>query len=127
MLHTEYYRDGTPCECDVLYKELHPFGSFLWKEIPYINNKRQGIQKIYYESGALRGEVILVNDYRQSISKTYYESGALLSYRIFIDDREHGKGKQYTETGILEEECVYFHGKYMKTAFGGMVPVENFV
>ena len=87
MTHTEYYKDGTPCECDEMKRFYNCFvGDATW-ETPYINGCRNGIEKYYYDSGALRGIIPYVNDKRHGIQKRYYESGALCNETLWIDGR----------------------------------------
>ena len=85
MIHTEYYKDGTPCECGIKkrYFGYYASGALAW-EVPYVNGKKNGVYKEYYESGALKWEIPYVNDKRHGMQKRYYESGALCEENLWI-------------------------------------------
>jgi hypothetical protein len=84
MIHTEYYKDGTPCECEEMKRYNCAIGGATW-EMPYVNGKKNGVYKEYYESGALKWESSYVNDKRHGMQKRYYESGALCDEFLWID------------------------------------------
>jgi len=60
MIHTEYYKDGTPCECDEMQRFRNDSGD-ISGETPCVNGKKHGIEKQYYSSGALEWETPYVN------------------------------------------------------------------
>ena len=55
-------------------RDYHSNGK-LWEEIPYKNNKREGIGKWYYENGDLVNEIPYKNDKREGMTKWYYRNG----------------------------------------------------
>jgi hypothetical protein len=78
MIHTEYYKDGTTCECDEMKRFYNCTIVGATLETPYINGKANGIEKLYfYDSGALWSTTPHVNNKRHGIQKRYYESGLL--------------------------------------------------
>ena len=54
-MHKEYYKDGTPCECDEM-KRVYFVSEALRSETPYVNGKKHGNERCYYRSGALEKE-----------------------------------------------------------------------
>ena len=84
MLHTEYYKDGTPCECEEMKRFYNcSVGDVMW-ETPYINGKVHGTERVYYDSGALRSTILYVNDRRHGVQKMFLESGALCEETLWI-------------------------------------------
>nr|WP_257006984.1 hypothetical protein [Helicobacter pullorum] len=53
--------------------------------MPFVDDKANGIQKEYYESGELQVETPWVDDKINGIVKTYYENGELKE-EIFDDE-----------------------------------------
>jgi antitoxin component YwqK of YwqJK toxin-antitoxin module len=74
MIHTEYYKDGSPCECDEMHREYY---EALISETPYVNGKKHGKAKGYYASGALKYVIPYINGKIHGIEKQYFESGVL--------------------------------------------------
>ena len=60
-----------------------------------MNGKNHGIEKEYYESGALSQETSYVNGKIHGIRKNYYESGALRRETPFKNGVKHGLVKCY--------------------------------
>ena len=75
--------------------------------IPYKNDKREGLMKRYYESGALHLEAPFKNDKRDGLSKQYYESGAIHLEVPLKNDKGEGLSKEYYESGSLKQEATY--------------------
>ena len=61
-----------------------------------------GVQKEYYESGALLSETPYVNDKRHGVQKEYYENGEIKEERIYVNDELKGT-INYDETGQIVE------------------------
>jgi hypothetical protein len=96
MIHTEYYKDGTPCECDKMVRFSIDYVTW---ETPYINGKRNGTERAYYD----------------------YDSGNLRSMIPYINGKRHGIGKRYLESGLLEKEDLWIRNiSYNR-------PMENFL
>ena len=67
-----------------------------------MNGKKYGIEKRYYESGALEREVPYKNGKKHGIEKTYYESGVLQLETPYVNGKMHGikRGYDKEKTGI---------------------------
>jgi antitoxin component YwqK of YwqJK toxin-antitoxin module len=65
-----------------------------------VNGKLHGIEKDYYESGALQLETPRVNDSIYGIAKTYYESGTLHWETPYVNGDRHGVAKSYGKDNI---------------------------
>ena len=85
MIHTEYYKDGTPCECDEI-KRGHYASGTLWYEAPYVNGKHHGITKEYYKSGDLEWETPYVKGKWHGIEKRYTGHGILKKEFLWLND-----------------------------------------
>ena len=70
-------------------------------EIPYKNDKIEGIAKVYFENGKLKIETPFKNGKIEGIEKWYYENGNLASETPHKNDEAHGNLKYYTEDGKL--------------------------
>ena len=123
MLHTEYYKDGTPCECDEMHRDYYfPSGS-VWTEIPYVNGKKHGTIKYYYETGGLSSEVPYENDRVHGITKWYYKTGVLRSTTPCTNGKYHDIKKEYQKSGALSALRAYNHRSFRPIG----CPMENFV
>ena len=97
MLHTEYYKDGTPCECSEMRRWYYSVGTLEY-EVPYVDGEKHGITKVYYEAGALK------------------------CVMLYVNGKPNGIQKEYHETGVLFHEAVWKNGALLKHS-----PVENFL
>ena len=89
----------------------------LIEEIPYTNDKKNGVVKWYgYSSGArvLGGETPYTDDKKNGVEKIYYESGEVWRAIPYTDDKINGVEKDYTESGCLYAETTYNNGDYVK-------------
>ena len=75
MIHTEYYKDGSPCECDEMHREYY---RALISETPYVNGEKHGKAKGYYASGALKYVIPYINGKIHGIEKQYFLLNAFL-------------------------------------------------
>ena len=91
-------------------KKYYESGQLLW-EIPFVNGKRHGIWKGYYESGQLLWETPYINGEAHGIGKGYYESGQLRAEIPFVNGKRHGIEKGYYKSGQLRWEIPYVNGK----------------
>ena len=57
-----------------IMKMFYPSGK-LWWDVPYINDKTNGVQKKYYESGSLEMEVLYKDAVPVGVERWYYENG----------------------------------------------------
>ncbi|MCD4814586.1 hypothetical protein K8S19_12960 [bacterium] len=70
------------------------------------NGEREGLEKIYYKSGKLRGEVNYKNGKREGLRKTYYETGQLMDLDNYINGKREGLFKGYFKSGKLNGEGI---------------------
>ena len=80
-------------------------------ETPFVDDKINGIAKVYYENGELQWETLFKDDKKDGIEKGYYESGELQMETPFVDDKINGIAKEYYENGELQWEIPYKDGK----------------
>ena len=101
---SKYYcttSDGTPITG--LVKVYYRSGA-LRGEANFKNGKKEGPLKEYYESGALKVEVNWKNGKQDGLRKKYYESGALESESNWKNGKQDGLRKEYYESGALYVE-----------------------
>ncbi|MDY5950049.1 MAG: toxin-antitoxin system YwqK family antitoxin, partial [Helicobacter sp.] len=85
-------------------------------EIPYKNDKAEGIAKVYYENGNLEFETPFKNDKIEGIAKVYFESGNLNIEIPYKNGKKEGIKRWYYANGNLEGEIPYKNGKREGTA-----------
>jgi antitoxin component YwqK of YwqJK toxin-antitoxin module len=119
-MRTEYYKDGTPCECEEMGRRYYKSGALAW-EAPYIKNKRHGVEKEYYESGIIASEIPFEKDVLHGTKKEYYESGALMFQTTFVNGMRHGIARKYWKSGALAWENLWL--SYLHK----FDPMENFL
>ena len=78
-------------------RKLYHESGALWREIPYENGKKCGVEKYYHESGALWREIPYENGEKHGIAKTYYESGPLHWVTPYVNGKIHGIKKVYVK------------------------------
>ena len=102
------YKDGKRNGVEKMY---YPGGQ-LRGEIPwYDDNKVNGILRWYYENGQVREEYPYVNNILNGIEKHYYENGQLWYQIPWVDSKKNGTEKYYYEDGKLSKEIPYVDGK----------------
>jgi MORN repeat variant len=87
-------------------------------ETDYIDDRKHGKEKWWYENGQLARECDYVDDRKHGKYKRWHANGQLeiecaqLEMECdYIDDRRHGKRKQWYCSGQLEIECEFVNGK----------------
>jgi hypothetical protein len=73
-------------------------------EIPYVNNKKHGVEKWYYKSGKIKMEIPYVNGKEHGIKKKYYESGQIRYEIPYVNGKIRGIQKIYYESGQIRKE-----------------------
>jgi len=91
-------------------KYYYKSGALRW-ETPYVNGKKQGIERCYYESGALMAETPCVKGKMHGIAKDYYESGAIWREIPYVNGGRNGIERGYYESGALMAETPCVNGK----------------
>jgi antitoxin component YwqK of YwqJK toxin-antitoxin module len=103
------YHNGTDCNCDSI-NQLYDDNGKVFHETPYVNGKKNGIDKGYKKSGQLSSEALYLNGKIQGDRKfyayEYYESGTL--WRKYSDDDSNtGIRYAYYSSGELMCETPY--------------------
>ena len=80
-------------------------------EVHYLNGKREGEAKFYYQNGNLLAKGNYKDDKLNGLSKVYYENGNLKREDNYKDDKREGLFKGYYENGDLKLEDNYKDGK----------------
>jgi antitoxin component YwqK of YwqJK toxin-antitoxin module len=89
----------------------------LWYEIPYINNKKQGLSQRYYESysagekNKLLGLIPYVNGKKHGKEIWYYRDGGIETEIEYSNGKKNGSQKIYNRSGILVKELFFRNGK----------------
>ena len=82
-------------------------------EIPYKDDKRDGIMKWYYENGQLEVETPYKDDKENGVKKWYYKNGQLGVETHYKDGKKDGIEREYYENGQLESEALYKNGDFV--------------
>jgi antitoxin component YwqK of YwqJK toxin-antitoxin module len=109
MIHTEYYKDGTSCECDSMRRTNYMSGA-LMLEFPCADGNIHGIERGYRESGSLLWEAPFIKGTKHGIYREYDLTGALRLEIPYIDDVEHGIARHYSESGSVIKEISWVKG-----------------
>lgn len=73
----------------------------------YINGKKNGEEKVYYQSGALNSLSHYVNGVPNDIIKVFYEDGSLMIRMFFKNGLKEGRAVRYYPSGQLQREKYY--------------------
>ena len=76
----------------------------------YLNGKRNGKGKEYYDDGKLKFEGEYLNGERNGKGKEYDRDGELKFEGEYLNGKRNGKGKDYDYDGKLEFEGEYLNG-----------------
>lgn len=74
------------------------------EEGTYIDNKRNGVWKKYYPTGALRSEITYKNNHPRGTYTTYYQGGTTEENGNWQGNRNVGGYKRYHENGAVAQE-----------------------
>ena len=84
----------------------------------YINNKKNGKLKRYYDNGILQIECDFIDDKKNGKFKIYYNNGILKEECYYVNDKKHGKFITYNNNSELKIECDYIdHQKHGEENF----------
>ena len=79
---------------------------------PYVNGIMQGLVERYYVTGAKKTEALARNDWEEGLRKLYYASGKLKGIGKMHKHERHGHWVFYDSlTGVKESEGEYVNGK----------------
>ena len=87
-----------------LIKEYHIESGRIFSEGNYVDNKKQGVFKYYFDddSGNLHSEITFKDDVENGLQKYYWENGKIRREGNVIDGKEDGIWKIYDENGELK-------------------------
>ena len=78
-------------------------------EIPYKNDKAEGIAKVYFESGNLNIEIPYKNGKKEGIKRWYYANGNLEGEIPYKNGKREGTAKEYDKMGNLQIEMSFLN------------------
>ena len=82
-----------------------------YRETPYKNGKKEGIEKSYYEKGRLAAKIPYKNDEINGIIKLYYENGKIAIKASYQNSMLDGLEEYYSEKGKMIAMILYKRGK----------------
>ncbi len=86
----------------------------LWKEIPYKDGLKDGIEFWYYSNGNVQWEVEWENGTAQGMEKEYYQSGSLMKQVPWKSGVKNGWEERYDEWGKLTEKVFWKNDRRIK-------------
>ena len=98
-------------ETNTKVKIYNAYNDNLLFEGEYLNGKRNGKGKEYYDDGKLKYEGEYLNGKRNGKGKLYYKYGDLMFEGEYLNGNKTGKGKEYGYKGDLLYEGEYLNGK----------------
>lgn len=121
--YTSYYSDGETVYENGEYKNglkegywkaNHETTPKLFQESNYVAGKLNGIQKQYYESGAVAVEGEFTNDSQNGKWNWFFEDGTLSSTVTFVDGKKEGVQTFWNEWGKKTKEEIHKKGEFVK-------------
>jgi len=110
--------------------EYDDYGDYKIYEGEYLNERKNGYGKEYYDNGGIKFEGIYINgtkwngtgytDKNESafelidgngLVKEYYDNGKLQFEGEYLKGEKHGQGKEYYKNGKLKFEGEYLNGE----------------
>lgn len=90
-------------EGDVI--EYSKFGN---KELitPYVNGKKNGIERQYYDDGIIMGEIPYKNDLKHGDVRYYYKNGNISTFETYKNGEIDGVSARYYDNGRIEMRTV---------------------
>jgi antitoxin component YwqK of YwqJK toxin-antitoxin module len=73
---------------------------------PFVNDKRQGVAKWYWENGAIRSTMPYENNELNGLVEDYFITGELRSSTQYVNGKKHGVEKSYNN-GKVEREITF--------------------
>ena len=84
-------------------------------EIPFKDGEENGIMKCYYENGNLHSEIPYTKGLRNGFQKVYYENGKIKWECMYVNNEPNGVETDYYEDGNLKETITYNNGKVVSS------------
>lgn len=85
-----------------IYTKYYDNKTVIKYQVPIEKEKRNGIQKGYYENGALKYEIPFVNGKAHGYLKVYYINGNIKMSALYSNNIKDGIWKGYKENGELK-------------------------
>ena len=101
----------TACE-DIRVQEF-PDGS-VRMETTYVKDKKQGLEKEYYNNGTLKRETNYNEDRKEGLQKEYYDDGTLQAETPYADGYIEGEVSKYHKNGKLASKAKYQKNKQIE-------------
>lgn len=76
----------------------------------FVNNRKEGIGKTFYPSGAKKYSGEFKNDKWHGKGRTYWQNGLIEHSGGFLNDLKHGFGRSYYSTG--DQRTTKFEGEF---------------
>lgn len=105
---------GNPITGTIKY--YNDFTEVLLLETPYVDGKKEGIERQYNSNGRLWVESTYVNDKHDGIQKWYDYMGNLEKEVPYVRGKKEGVEKHYDSKGNLIEKITYKKGKKVENA-----------
>jgi uncharacterized protein (TIGR02145 family) len=83
-------------------------------ETTYVKDKKQGIEKEYYNNGTLKRETNYNEDRKEGVQKEYYDDGTLQAETPFADGYIEGEVMKYHKNGKLASKAKYQKNKQIE-------------
>lgn len=77
----------------------------------YVNDKIEGVRKVFFADGTIAEEVSYKNGLKEGISKIYSKAGTLKEEAIYLKGEMQGAYKVYDDSGVVLIEGQYKEGK----------------
>ncbi len=94
-------------------KIYYPDGTLSAVNECFINGKKNGLSKTYFQNGILESESYWNNDIPNGEAKYYYQNGSISAVGNFKDGVKHGSLISYdSATGKIDKKGMYNYGKF---------------
>jgi hypothetical protein len=94
------YKNGIKDGISTLY---HADGKSIQLAMPYVNGKRHGTSKKYFDNGQLYAETSYQNDELHGARITYYRSGKIKSRLTYYNGQPYADLEEYYLSGVQKE------------------------
>jgi len=94
---------------------FHKDGKTLMAEEIYVNDKLEGVRKVYYKSGNPSDEMNYKNGVLEGKLFKYAESGQIITEEFYVNNSKHGKAVYRDPSGNIVEQGEFVDGKKVGT------------
>lgn len=94
---------------------FHKDGKTLMAEEIYVNDKLEGVRKVYYKSGNPSDEMNYKNGVLEGKLFKYAESGQIITEEFYVNNSKHGKAVYRDPSGNIVEQGQFVDGKKVGT------------